>query len=149
MKATVAVDITTEIEIARPVSVVSAYAADPANAPAWYVNIKSVEWKTPPPAVVGSRIAFVAAFLGRRIAYTYEIAELVPGERLVMRTAEGPFPMETSYGWRATAGGTQMTLRNRGTPSGFSRWVAPFLASAMRRANRKDLVRLKAILEGS
>jgi uncharacterized membrane protein len=149
MKATVAVDITTEIEIARPVSVVSAYAADPANAPAWYVNIKSVEWKTPPPAVVGSRIAFVAAFLGRRIAYTYEITELVPGERLVMRTAEGPFPMETSYGWRATAGGTQMTLRNRGTPSGFSRWVAPFLASAMRRANRKDLVRLKAILEGS
>jgi uncharacterized membrane protein len=149
MKATVAVDITTEIEIARPVSVVSAYAADPANAPAWYVNIKSVEWKTPPPAVVGSRIAFVAAFLGRRIAYTYEIAELVPGERLVMRTAEGPFPMETSYGWRATAGGTQMTLRNRGTPSGFSRWVTPFLASAMRRANRKDLVRLKANLEGS
>jgi uncharacterized membrane protein len=149
MKATVAVDITTEIEIARPVSVVSAYAADPANAPAWYVNIKSVEWKTPPPAVVGSRIAFVAAFLGRRIAYTYEITELVPGERLVMRTAEGPFPMETSYGWRATAGGTQMTLRNRGTPSGFSRWVTPFLASAMRRANRKDLVRLKANLEGS
>jgi len=145
----VAVDVTTEIEIARPVSEVSAYAANPTNAPAWYVNIKAVDWKTAPPAMVGSRIAFVAEFLGRRMAYTYEIVEFVPGERLVMRTAEGPFPMETSYAWRRTAGGTQMTLRNRGTPTGFSRWLAPFMASAMRRANRKDLVRLKAILEGS
>jgi hypothetical protein len=40
-----------------------------------------------------------------------------------------------------------MTLRNRGTPSGFSRWLAPFLASAIRRANRKDLAALKKRLE--
>jgi uncharacterized membrane protein len=143
----VAVDVRTQIEIARPVSKVWSYAADPANAPTWYVNIKSVEWKTPPPARVGSRIAFVAEFLWRRMAYTYEITDLIPGERLVMRTAEGPFPMETIYEWRATATGTQMTLRNRGTPSGFSRWFAPFMASAMRRANRKDLALLKTILE--
>jgi hypothetical protein len=97
---------------------------------------------------VGSRITFVAHFLGRRLEYTYEIAELLPSERLVMRTAAGPFPMETTYSWAATASGTTvMTLRNRGTPAGFSQLAAPMLAAAMRRANRKDLARLKALLE--
>ncbi len=141
-------DVLTEIVIARPRAQVFAYSANPDNAPAWYVNIKSVEWKTPPPISVGSQIAFVAHFLGRRMVYTYEIVELVLDERLVMRTAKGPFPMETSYVWGPTAdGGTRMTLRNRGTPTGFSMMVAPLMAHAMRRANRNDLSRLKEILE--
>jgi hypothetical protein len=144
----VSVDVRTDITIARPIAEVSAYAADPANAPAWYVNIESVRWETPPPARVGSRVAFVARFLGRRLAYTYELVEWEPGARLVMRTAEGPFPMETTYTWEpAGEGATRMTLRNRGTPSGFSKVTAPMMATAMRRANRKDLANLRRILE--
>ena len=144
------VDVLTEVVIARPRSAVAAYAADPNHAPHWYVNIKSVEWKTSPPLAVGSRIAFVAQFLGKRIAYTYEVVEFVANERFVMRTAEGPFPMETVYTWTSTPDGdTHMTLRNRGTPSGFSRLMAPFLAGAMRRANQKDLAALKRVLESS
>src|SRR5437762_4939642 len=142
------IDVSTEAVIHRPPDAVAAYAADPTNAPEWYVNIKSVEWKTPPPLRAGSKVAFVAHFLGRRIAYTYEIVELVPGARLVMRTAEGPFPMETTYTFEPAANeSTRMTLRNRGEPSGFSRILAPFMEAAMRRANRKDLARLKSLLE--
>ena len=142
------VDVVTEIEIDRPRAPVAAFAGDPSNVTSWYANIKSVEWKTPPPVAVGSQIAFVAEFLGRRIAYTYEVKELVPGERLVMATSDGPFAMETTYTWAdAAGGGTRMTLRNRGNPSGFKSMVAPALAGAMRRANRKDLAALKAVLE--
>jgi uncharacterized membrane protein len=144
----VAVDVETALEIARPRPEVAAYACDPANAPEWYKNIASVELETPPPVAAGSRMAFVARFLGRTLSYTYEIVELVPGERLVMRTAEGPFPMETTYGFRDTPdGGTHMTLRNRGEPTGFARVAAPVMERAMRRANRKDLERLKRVLE--
>lgn len=144
------VDVVTEIVIDQPADRVAGYAADPTNAPEWYVNIKSVEWKTEPPVRVGSQVAFVARFLGRRLAYVYEIVELVSNRRLVMRTAEGPFPMETTYTWDpAGSGKTRMTLRNRGEPSGFSRVGAPLMAAAMRRANTKDLARLKKLLERS
>jgi Polyketide cyclase / dehydrase and lipid transport len=144
----VSVDVLTEITIDREIEVVAAYAADPANALEWYVNIETVEYVTPPPAQIGSRVAFVARFLGRRLTYTYEFVELVPCERLVMRTAQGPFPMETTYTWTASSPGTtRMTLRNRGEPAGFSKLVAPFIAAAMRRANGKDLGRLKSIVE--
>lgn len=142
------VDVETRIEIDRPRELVAAHASDPGNASVWYENIERVEWETEPPLAIGSRIAFVARFLGRRLAYTYEVRELVPGERLVMSTADGPFPMETTYTWAdAAGGGTTMTLRNHGEPSGFSKIAAPALAAAMGRANRKDLERLKRILE--
>ena len=145
-----AVNVQTQIDIERPRDIVAKYAGDPDNATAWYANIKSVEWETPKPIAIGSRVAFVAHFLGRRLAYTYEVTEMIPNERLVQRTAEGPFPMETTYTWVDNhMGGTTMTLRNRGLPAGFSRLAAPVMASSMRRANQKDLARLKAILEAT
>ena len=112
------VDVETEIEIARPRSEVASFASDPDNATSWYQNIKSVEWESPKPLTVGSRVAFSAQFLGRRLVYTYEVREMVPGERFVQGTAQGPFPMETTYTWEDTpAGGTRMRLRNRGEPA--------------------------------
>jgi uncharacterized membrane protein len=142
------VDVQTEIRIDRSRPEVAAYAADPDNVTAWYKNIKRIEWETAKPLSVGSRLAFTARFLGRELSYTYEVIEHEPGERLVMRTSEGPFPMETSYEWSdAGSGATRMTLRNRGEPAGFAKTTAPLMAAAMRRANRSDLERLKEILE--
>lgn len=140
------VDVMVTASIPAPVSTVARYASDPGNAPLWYDKIDSVEWKTAPPVRVGTLVAFVARFLGRELRYTYEVVDLTPTS-LVMRTAEGPFPMETSYRFdEAAGGGTHMTMRNRGTPSGFSTLVAPVMRRAMRRAMRADLEALTAIL---
>ncbi len=141
------VDVLVETHIDRPPAEVAAYAGDPTNAPTWYVNIRSIDWRTEPPVAVGSRMDFVASFLGRRLSYTYEVVELVPGERLVMQTEEGPFPMRTTYTWAAEGSGTRMTLRNTGRPTGFSKIAAPVMAAAMRRATTKDLAALKRLLE--
>ena len=146
--AAVPVDVLTETVIGRPRDEVARYAADPSNAPEWYENIRDAAWRTPPPLGVGSLFDFEARFLGRRLSYTYEVVDYVPGERLVMRTTDGPFAMETTYTWEALGPTTtRMTLRNRGEPSGFGAVAAPALATAMRRANRKDLARVKAVLE--
>jgi uncharacterized protein YndB with AHSA1/START domain len=145
------VDVQVETVVSRPLAEVAAYAGDPTNAPRWYSNIRSVDWRTAPPVEVGSTMDFVAHFLGRRLAYTYRVTELVPGERLVMETDQGPFPMRTTYTWTpvavGTREGTRMTLRNTGKPSGFGRLAAPVMEAAMRRATTKDLARLKALLE--
>lgn len=142
------VDVQTEITIGKPISVVAEYAANPDNAPEWYDNIKSIEWKTSKPLAEGSKLAFMAHFLGRRLEYTYEVVELIPEQKMVMRTADGPFPMETTYTWTAIdSQNTRMTLRNRGKPSGFSKVFAPFMAKMMEKANNKDLEQIKTILE--
>ncbi|WP_077490957.1 SRPBCC family protein [Sinomonas mesophila] len=142
------VDVQTSAVIRRPRAEVAAYAADPDNAPEWYANIRSASWRTPRPLAVGSEVDFRARFLGRDLAYTYRIEEYVPGERLVMATAQGPFPMRTTYTWADGEGGTVMTLANAGEPSGFAAIAAPVMEAAIRRATTKDLARLKGILEG-
>jgi len=142
-----AVDVTVRTVIGLPPAEVAAYAGDPSHAPEWYANIRSVRWQTEPPVRVGSRMDFVARFLGRELAYTYEVTELVPGERLVMRTAEGPFPMQTTYTWEPAGEGTLMTLSNTGEPAGFARVARPVMETAMRRATTRDLARLKQLLE--
>lgn len=142
-----AVDVTTKIDIARPLPEVAAYAFDPTNAPHWYANIESVRWRTAPPVGEGSEMDFVAHFLGRELAYTYRVVELTHN-RLVMRTAQGPFPMETIYQLQATGpNSTRFCLINRGETKGFVGVVAPVMAAAMKAANRKDVAALKAVLE--
>lgn len=142
------VDVTTEICIACPIELVAAFAANPDNAPKWYVNIRSVKWITEKPLELGSQIAFIAQFLGRTLSYTYEIVAYEPDQLLKMKTANGPFPMQTTYTWESTGdNSTRMMLRNEGNPSGFSKFFAPFMAKAMRKANTKDLEKLKELLE--
>ena len=142
------VDVQVTRTIDRPIDAVARYAADPSNVPHWYRRIHAVRWITDPPVAVGSRIAFDAKFMGKRLAYTYEVTEFVPGESLTMATAEGPFPMTTEYRWSPIDDSrTRMTLRNHGEPTGFSKFAAPFVTFAMRRAMTQDLRRLASLLE--
>ncbi len=143
------VDVASEITIKRPPGVVSAYVCDPDNAAIWHGNITSAAWRSGLVVRVGSRVGFVAEFLGQRLDYTYELAEFIPGEKLMMRSIEGPFPLETTYTFEETRDGhTKITLRNHGEPSGVTKMMAPMISAAMRSANEKDLAALKEILEG-
>jgi len=141
------VNIKTEIIIHRPLKEVAEFASNPDNAPRWYQNIKYVSWKTVPPLAVGSEIAFIAIFMGSELAYTYKVVE-INDNRFVMQTSEGPFPMKTTYEWeKVYENSTRMTLTNSGNPSGFSKLLSPIMGMMIKKENKKDLERLKAILE--
>ncbi len=142
------VDVEVHATIDRPRAVVAGYCCDPDNVTAWYANITAVQWETSGPLAIGSRFRFTSDFLGRRLQYTYEVVELVPAERLVMRSDESPFRMETAYTFQDTAGAaTWMTVRNRGEPTAYTGLAPAILATAIRRATSNDLARLKGILE--
>lgn len=144
------VDVEVHTTIGRPRPQVAAYCCEPANITAWNANILAVQWDSASSVEVGSRLHFTSGFLGRRLEYTYEVVELVPDERFVMRSDRSPFRMETTYLWSDDEnGGTWMTVRNRGEPTAFAGLAAPLLATAVRRATAKDLARLKSILEAN
>jgi len=145
------VDVTVSTQIARTPADVSAYCCDPDNDTSWYVNIKEVNWLSEKPARVGTKVARVAHFMGKKIAYTYVVEEMVAGEKLVMSALDSPFPMTTTYTWEdAGDGTTRMVLRNQGDPGGFfGKLTAPLMSMQMKSATTKDLARLKQILEGA
>lgn len=143
------VDISATTVIECPIGEVAGYSGDPSNAPTWYRRIDTADWQTDPPITLGSRIAFRAKFMGRQLDHTYEITEYTPGEQVMMRTTDGPFPIHTTYTWRAIGDSkTHMRLRQHGEPVGFSKLVAPFMAFTMKRAMTQDLKQLKTLLEG-
>jgi len=142
------VNVKTEIEISVPLKIVFEYAINPDNAAEWYDNITSAEWITSKPVSIGSQIMFKANFLGRELAYTYEVVELIVNKKLAMKTSEGPFPMETTYEFKSLNENlTYMSLTNKGVPSGFSKIFKPFMTFVMKKANNKDLKKLKQLME--
>jgi len=142
------VNVSTEIIIHLPKEKVAEFASDPDNAPKWYVNIESVEWLTEKPLKIGSQLVFRAKFMGRHLQYIYEVIEIIPGQKLVMQTVNTPVIIETTYGWQAVDENTTcMTFCNRGIPPGLSKILTPIVAIVIKQASRKDLKRLKSLLE--
>ena len=140
------------IRIERPRAEVAAWAADPDNAPRWRKGIDRVEWKSHPPLRTGSRIAFTTPALGLPLAYRYTVEEHVPSERTVFRTEEGPFPIETTLSFADAAAdadegpATEVTLAVHGEKGG-SKAANRILERTLGRTSRKDLARLKQLLE--
>jgi hypothetical protein len=116
------VDVTTAIVINRPPAVVAAVAGDPGHASLWLVHLTAVHWS---------------------------VVQRVPGERLVLRTDDGPFPLELTTTWEAwdDPETTVVRLHTMGSPTGARRLLGGVLAAAMKRANGKDLLELKQLLE--
>jgi hypothetical protein len=141
------IDVSSHIQIRRPRDEVGAYALNLDNADKWVANLSSLEWITPPPLAVRSRISLVTELFGHRLKAAYEIVSLAPAERLVMR-AERPFPIEVRYTLESiTTASTHMAVRGRADPGGLLRLLTPMIADELRESYRGDLLRLKRILE--
>jgi uncharacterized membrane protein len=141
-------DVVVETVVERPRGEVARYVTDWRNDPTWIGALRDVRLETEGPLRVGSRVARVASFLGRRIEYVNEVVELEPDDRLVMRSVKAPFPMTVAYAFEdAGDGATRVRIRAEGDASGFYRLAGPLVDRAVTRGIRGDLARLKALLE--
>ena len=140
------IDVTAEATIARPRSEVIAFASDPANDTQWIAGIKEAHAVTEGPIGVGSQVARVASFLGRKIEYVNEIDRLDQSV-LEMHSVKGPFPMHITYTFDQDGAGTLARIRIQGDATGFFRLAAPLLAAQVRRSITRDVNNLKRVLE--
>lgn len=142
------VDVSTEIIINLPKEKVTEFAADPGNVPNWCTHIKSVEWNNDAPLRAGAKLVFNEQSMLRQHQHVYEVVEIIPGQKVIMRSHSNGMHMETTVAWQAINENTTcMTLRNRGIPVAFSKPIAPLLKLAIRKASRRNLKQLKKMLE--
>jgi carbon monoxide dehydrogenase subunit G len=144
------VDVSTEIIINLPKEKVTGFALDPANVPNWCTHIKSVEWNNDGPLRAGVKLVFNEQIMRMRRPHkqVYEVVEIIPGQKVIMKSQSNGMRMETTVAWQAINENTTcMTLRNRGIPVAFSRSIAPLLKLAIRNASRRNLKQLKKMLE--
>ena len=113
------VDVTAEIEIARPRERVAAFATDPANDTRWILALDSARKLDDGPVGPGTRVERIASFLGRKIEYVNEVVAFEAGRRLEMRSVKAPFPMTVVYEFEDAGGGTRMRIRTGGDAGGF------------------------------
>ena len=141
------IDVTAESHIARPREEVALFAMEAENDTRWIGGVSSARRLTDGPTAVGTRVERVAHFMGRRVEYVMEIAELVPDERIVMRSIKSPFPMRVTYSFHDDDGATVARVRVEGGPEGFYKIAGGLMAPAVRRNIQADVKRLKKILE--
>jgi len=142
----VKLDVTAEVRVGRPRRDVAAYMTDPLNDPEWIGGVREARLQTPAPVGAGTRVARVASFLSRRVEYVNEVLAL-DDTHLDMRSVAAPFPMHITYSFVADGTGTTVRNRVRGEPGGFFALFGPLLAPMVRRSVRKDLERLREVLE--
>ena len=144
------VDVTAGVEMQASCEAVAAYASDPLHDPEWIGGIEEARWLTEPPLRVGSRVERVARFMGRRIEYVLEVAELDPGRRVAMRSVRAPFPMEVTYSFEdAGEARCRASIHIGGEAGGFYRLAGPLLGPMVRRSISRDLRNLKRLSEGA
>jgi len=144
------VDVKTEIIINLPKEIVAEYVSHPGNAPSWCSQIKTVEWDQNVPLRAGAKIIFNERGMRRYQQYVCELVEIIPNQKMVMKTRNGNMRMETVVAWQAINENTTcMTVWSRGIPNALSRMITPFMVLAIRNTNRRNLKQLKRMLETS
>lgn len=142
------ISIRNEIVINKPILEVSNYSADPTNSIKWCKRIISIQWKTPKPIQLNSKIAYKSKFIGAVISYTYEVVFFEENKKLMLKIKEGMLPLSTTFAWNSIDENTTiMTITTIGKLKMFSTILSPFASSIMKQRNKKDLKKLKETLE--
>jgi uncharacterized membrane protein len=133
-----------DIVVQRPVADVYPYLADVTLHPSWMGGSKATPISEGP-----MRAGYRYSYATDEGAFEMEITALEAGRSFSARTLSGPF------GWAGTFavednGGAQSRVVSTGKVQlrGLVRLVQPFLGGEIRRREKAELTRLKALVEG-
>jgi uncharacterized membrane protein len=135
------------IVIDRSPDDVFAFLAVRENDPVWMSAVEESNWLDPSARVaVGRRGRMTLKMFDRRMEYVDEVTVFEPGRRIAHRTVEGAFQLSTACLCEPDGDSCRTTVVAEAEKM-FGRFVDPLVARLMRRGFRKDLVKLKSILE--
>jgi uncharacterized membrane protein len=136
------------IEIKRPLGDVFKYVSDVGNYPEWMAHVLEVQQGTPGAPQDGDRFIVAIKSVGRRFDTPYERSAYDAGRGYTDQAVGGPVPDQQ---WHATfeevPGGTRLTRAVDARLSGLLKLLEPVQKRAAERQLRKDLQKLKNLLE--
>lgn len=138
------------VVIARPVMEVFDFLMLAENLPRWDSSMLECVQVGSGPVTVGTRYRGASKILGRRIEWTTEVTQFVPGLRAVSRSVEGPLTFTLSYELSPAPAGTTLRYRlaaDSGLDGAFGRAMEPIVQRAQTKVVRANLGTLAGLLE--
>ncbi len=115
---------------------------DPDREGEWMAKGGKVEWLTPGPLAVGSRVRHEAGIHGWKMSFVTEVKALDPGHRLELEVVDGADNGVISYQISPTAGGVIATIHVR--DEGMAR--IPHSVWARKQQAQENLARLAQVV---
>ncbi len=141
------IQVENSVVINKPVAEVYAFVTNGENSAKWQGGVESVVSEGPSNKV-GSQFTETRKFLGQEMKTIMEITEVVENEKWSAKVVKGPVPYQVTVKFEAEGGGTKMTIRIEGEPTGFFKMAEGMVSSQLEKSLAEDSQRVKALLEG-
>lgn len=135
------------VTIDQPVEQVFAFITDTRNTTRWQPLISEARATLEGPAQIGAQVTEVRTFIGRKMESTYEIVELEPNKRMVLKSVGGPFPYKGTITFESLGNATKVTFEAETETRGFFKLADGMIAGSMRKKWETNLSTAKQVVE--
>jgi uncharacterized membrane protein len=135
------------VVVRRPVEIVFSYLANPENDPRWSSASDEMHVTSQGPVGVGTTVRQVGHFLGRRLELTLKVTVYELNQRFGMTVVSGPLRFAGVRHVEELPEGTRVTFSGGGESGGLFKLAEPLLEAAAARQLKRDLAKLKEVLE--
>ncbi len=135
------------VSINQPVEQVFAFIRDTRNTARWHPSLSEARATLEGPAQIGTQVTEVRTFIGRKMESTFEIVELEPNKRIVMKSVSGPFPLKVTILFESLGKATRITLDGETEPRGFLKLADGMIAGMLQKELETDLSAAKHVVE--
>ena len=135
------------VTINQPVEQVFAFMSDTRNTTRWHPSVSEARATLEGPAQIGTQVTEVRTLLGRKMELTFEIVELEPNKRIVMKSVSGPLPLNITITFESLGNATSITLDAVTEDSGLLKLADGVIEGMLKKDMEADLSTAKHVIE--